>query len=59
MTDLERDWKRWPANVPMGKLAHYCRDWDFLPVDEHSPEFECCLCFTREERAQREAGGET
>lgn len=54
MSDLERDWKMWRGNIPMGRLAHYCYDWDFLPVDENSPEFDGCHCFKPEERGSRQ-----
>ena len=28
-----------------GDHRHYCPDWDFMAIDELSPEFECCLCY--------------
>lgn len=32
--------------VHYGKnLKHYCNDWDFLEIDNTSPEFEACSCF--------------
>jgi hypothetical protein len=33
------------TRVLTGRFAHYCADWDFLPVDETTPEFECCTCY--------------
>lgn len=27
-----------------GKLKHYCPDWDFMAIDENSPEFSACTC---------------
>lgn len=27
-----------------GVYAHYCYDWDELPIDETCPEFACCTC---------------
>ena len=31
----------------MKDKGHYCIEWDFMWIDEDSPEFECCLCFTK------------
>lgn len=28
----------------VGKLRHFCSDWDYLCIDEHSPEFSSCHC---------------
>ena len=30
-----------------GKKKHFCPDWDFMPIDESSPEFTACTCFGR------------
>lgn len=27
-----------------GEKKHFCPDWDFMPIDEFSPEFEACTC---------------
>jgi hypothetical protein len=43
--DWEEDCMKWRGKVLTGKKAHWCCEWDFLPVDETTPEFECCLCF--------------
>ena len=29
----------------LGSMAHYCYEWDGMPVDETTREFECCLCW--------------
>lgn len=41
------DSRRWRhGEVLTGFWAHWCYDWDGLPVDETTPsEFECCHCF--------------
>lgn len=36
---------RWRGRVLTGKGRHWCYDWDFLPVDETTPEWEGCTCF--------------
>ena len=41
------DCMRWRGKVLTGKGAHYCYDWDFLPVDETTPEWDACVCFQR------------
>lgn len=33
-----------------GEKKHYCPDWDFMAIDENSPEFEACTCFDPMER---------
>jgi hypothetical protein len=30
-----------------GKYKHYCPEWDFMAIDEFSPEFEACLCYNQ------------
>jgi hypothetical protein len=46
------DCMRWRGKVLDGKYAHWCYDWDGLPVDETTDEFECCTCIKREEDAE-------
>ena len=36
---------RWRGKVLHGEFAHWCFEWDSLPVDETTREFVCCLCF--------------
>lgn len=43
-TDWEQDCLRWRGRVLRGKYAHWCYDWDFLPVDETTDEMESCAC---------------
>ena len=38
------DWQRWHGDRPEGRLAHWCDDWDGLPIDEQCMEFMCCTC---------------
>ncbi len=51
MTDFETDCLYWRKRILTGNLAHWCYDWDCLPVDETTIEIECCNCFSAEERA--------
>ena len=43
-----QDWiddcmKFW-GKVLTGEKAHWCYEWDGLPIDETCKEFECCIC---------------
>ena len=42
--DCEKYW----GEVLTGRKAHWCIEWDFLPIDETVAEFEACLCFEAE-----------
>jgi hypothetical protein len=43
--DSEEDWKedcmKWRGKVLTGAKAHWCYEWDGLPVDETTPEWPC------------------
>lgn len=32
------------GDVLRGKKAHWCPDWDFMPIDETCDEIEGCTC---------------
>lgn len=36
---------RWRGRLLFGQQAHWCWDWDGLPVDETCDEHECCTCY--------------
>lgn len=36
---------RYRGRVLKGKLAHYCGDWDFLPIEEGDEEMKSCTCY--------------
>lgn len=40
---------RWRGAVLTGKYAHYCWDYDGLPVDETSSEWPTCTCWEKKE----------
>jgi hypothetical protein len=49
------DWKRdclyWWKEVLAGTRAHWCPNWDFLPIDETRDEIKSCTClFLRRSR---------
>lgn len=40
------DTLRWRGRVlPNSPKAHWCEDWDGLPVSEDTPEIGCCTCY--------------
>lgn len=47
-SDWKEDCMRYRGKVLTGKFAHWCWDWDGLPVDETTREFECCGCYPKE-----------
>ena len=42
--DWIEDCIRYHGRVLEGPGAHWCPDWDFLPIDATCSEFECCTC---------------
>lgn len=64
VVELSPEWAaeciRWRGRVLTGRFAHWCHDWDLLPVDETTPnEFDCCHCYGEDQRlAQPAAGGD-
>jgi len=55
MKEASKDWVedcfKWHGQVLNGKNAHWCPDWDFLPIDDTCEEIKCCTCgdFNEEE----------
>lgn len=43
-TDFAEDCMLWRGRILTGDDAHFCWDWDGLPVDETCPEYETCQC---------------
>ena len=41
---FEEDCLKWRGKVLTGKKAHWCNDWDGLPIDETCDEFQSCHC---------------
>lgn len=44
MTQWDQDCMRWHGRLLTGQRAHWCPDWDFLPVDETTAEISACTC---------------
>lgn len=39
--DFEADCLHWRGRILLGSFAHWCIDWDDLPVDETCHEWPC------------------
>jgi hypothetical protein len=37
---------RWRGTILTGEYAHWCPDWDYLPIDETSSEWPCPCCMS-------------
>lgn len=44
MNSLQMDMLKWRGRSWLGPDAHWCMDWDELPVDAMTPEYEMCIC---------------
>ena len=44
MTEFEKECLRWHGRNLTGNYAHYCPDWDYLPIDDTCVEFQSCTC---------------
>lgn len=44
MTDWETDCIEWRGKVLRGPDAHWCDEWDGLPVTAFTPEYSACTC---------------
>lgn len=42
--DWKEDCLRYHGKVLTGSNAHWCPDWDYLPIDDTCKEIECCTC---------------
>ena len=40
-----QDCMHWWGRVLTGRFAHWCNDWDDLPIDDTCDEFACCTCY--------------
>jgi hypothetical protein len=36
-----------------GKYKHYCKEWDFMAIDETYSEFEACLCYAADHMSDK------
>lgn len=56
---MNEEWKadslKWRGEVLKGRFAHWCNEWDGLPVDETTEEFDCCGCDWGDENAAAKA----
>lgn len=51
--NIEVEWAKdcmhWRGRVLTGDKAHYCLDWDGLPVDETCLEWSTCQCMPHDQ----------
>ena len=45
MMDLDEESIKMYGKPLTGKYKHFCIEFDFLPIDEDSFEFQFCRCF--------------
>ena len=43
-THWAADCIKWRGRILDGPDAHWCCDWDDLPIDALTPEYDCCTC---------------
>jgi hypothetical protein len=43
--EFEEECIKFYGKVLTGKFAHWCYEWDGLPIDETCEEFKCCCCY--------------
>lgn len=44
------DWEAHYESLLHGKFKHHCPEWDFMCIDETSPEWEFCSCYPEDVR---------
>ena len=49
LTEWEAECLHWWGRILIGKYAHWCYDFDGLPVDETTEEWAFCHCYTQKE----------
>ena len=49
MSNVSQDWiddcMEFHGKVLYGEKAHWCPDWDHLPIDSSCEEIKYCTCF--------------
>lgn len=55
MSDWEDDCLRWRGLILTGKRAHWCDDFDGLPVDDTCWEASVCHCYDGDPEARSTA----
>lgn len=53
LSDISEEWNEdclmWGGVILTGVKAHWCPDWDYLPIDETTVEWPCPCCMSDEE----------
>lgn len=48
-TEFEEDCHHWRGRLLTGARAHWCPEWDDLPIDETCPEWPCGCAVSSDE----------
>jgi len=51
LEEWSADCLKWRGRILSGAFSHWCHEWDGLPVDDTTPEFESCTCFPETAKA--------
>lgn len=54
--EFEQASQRYHGRILKGQYAHWCEDWDGLPIDETCVEFCVCTCYDFAAVADIQAG---
>lgn len=46
-SEWEADCIRWRGKILRGPDAHWCNDWDGLPISSFTQEYQCCTDFKK------------
>lgn len=52
LSELDQDAIQMYGKPLTGKYKHYCCEFDYLPIDEHSFEFKFCDCWSESDDAE-------
>lgn len=56
--DWVADSTKWRGSPLTGDWSHWCHAWDGLPVDETTPELNCCECTFPGSMGERPSGAD-
>lgn len=52
VTEWKQEMLKWRGRSWVAPDAHWCADWDELPVDACTAEYVCCVCFPKTVRGR-------
>ena len=45
-SELEKEFLAYHNRKPFGNFAHFCPEFDFMPIDEKCTEIASCNCYS-------------